>query len=155
MSFSRASRIISTSSPYPMPVSSRFARNVPSISPTVGKFCTPENPIDFNVSRKWSKLQNGSVPLTPAITGVRRSEEHTSELQSRGHLVCRLLLENKKRLVNGHVLACRDALALLHDEHTIHPQERVSVRELLEALGNIERRRQPSGTCTDCFSMYL
>src|SRR5437660_3161509 len=29
---------------------------------------------------------------------VVRSEEHTSELQSRGHLVCRLLLENKKRL---------------------------------------------------------
>src|SRR5690625_6640183 len=27
----------------------------------------------------------------------KRSEEHTSELQSRGHLVCRLLLENKKR----------------------------------------------------------
>src|SRR5690625_6251266 len=26
---------------------------------------------------------------------LRRSEEHTSELQSRGHLVCRLLLENK------------------------------------------------------------
>src|SRR5690625_5670320 len=28
-----------------------------------------------------------------------RSEEHTSELQSRGHLVCRLLLEKKKRRV--------------------------------------------------------
>src|SRR5437660_12616105 len=27
---------------------------------------------------------------------VPRSEEHTSELQSRGHLVCRLLLEKKK-----------------------------------------------------------
>src|SRR5439155_24275891 len=27
---------------------------------------------------------------------ARRSEEHTSELQSRGHLVCRLLLEKKK-----------------------------------------------------------
>src|SRR5690625_6229242 len=27
-----------------------------------------------------------------------RSEEHTSELQSRGHLVCRLLLEKKKSL---------------------------------------------------------
>src|SRR5439155_25392710 len=27
---------------------------------------------------------------------TRRSEEHTSELQSRGHLVCRLLLEKKK-----------------------------------------------------------
>src|SRR5439155_24405383 len=32
------------------------------------------------------------------ITGRRiRSEEHTSELQSRGHLVCRLLLEKKKK----------------------------------------------------------
>src|SRR5690625_4850121 len=29
--------------------------------------------------------------------GGRRSEEHTSELQSRGHLVCRLLLEKKKK----------------------------------------------------------
>src|SRR5690625_5718018 len=29
------------------------------------------------------------------LTGYR-SEEHTSELQSRGHLVCRLLLEKKK-----------------------------------------------------------
>src|SRR5690625_6585451 len=28
---------------------------------------------------------------------TERSEEHTSELQSRGHLVCRLLLEKKKR----------------------------------------------------------
>src|SRR5439155_4895713 len=30
-----------------------------------------------------------------------RSEEHTSELQSRGHLVCRLLLEKKKKLEYG------------------------------------------------------
>src|SRR5690625_6697579 len=30
-------------------------------------------------------------------TPEARSEEHTSELQSRGHLVCRLLLEKKKR----------------------------------------------------------
>src|SRR5690625_6677973 len=29
-------------------------------------------------------------------TDEKRSEEHTSELQSRGHLVCRLLLEKKK-----------------------------------------------------------
>src|SRR5439155_2829803 len=29
--------------------------------------------------------------------GKTRSEEHTSELQSRGHLVCRLLLEKKKK----------------------------------------------------------
>src|SRR5215510_12701783 len=30
---------------------------------------------------------------------VLRSEEHTSELQSRGHLVCRLLLEKKKKKI--------------------------------------------------------
>src|SRR5437870_8110814 len=33
---------------------------------------------------------------TTTITNSR-SEEHTSELQSRGHLVCRLLLEKKKK----------------------------------------------------------
>src|SRR5437660_2880314 len=31
----------------------------------------------------------------------KRSEEHTSELQSRGHLVCRLLLEKKKKKKNN------------------------------------------------------
>src|SRR5690625_2807363 len=33
-------------------------------------------------------------------TAAMRSEEHTSELQSRGHLVCRLLLEKKKTRIN-------------------------------------------------------
>src|SRR2546429_5550670 len=33
----------------------------------------------------------------PKEAAVKRSEEHTSELQSRLHLVCRLLLEKKKR----------------------------------------------------------
>src|SRR5439155_4077298 len=37
------------------------------------------------------------VPEHPRlIAAATRSEEHTSELQSRGHLVCRLLLEKKK-----------------------------------------------------------
>src|SRR5690625_7522074 len=34
-----------------------------------------------------------------AAVPKERSEEHTSELQSRGHLVCRLLLEKKKKNV--------------------------------------------------------
>src|SRR2546429_1576348 len=34
----------------------------------------------------------------------RRSEEHTSELQSRLHLVCRLLLEKKKKENNSEVI---------------------------------------------------
>src|SRR2546422_8292227 len=40
---------------------------------------------------------------TPAATiSVARSEEHTSELQSRLHLVCRLLLEKKKKKPPPH-----------------------------------------------------
>src|SRR5690625_6753728 len=52
-------------------------------------------------------LQQQTVPRTvknPPEIGSdretrpeRRSEEHTSELQSRGHLVCRLLLEKKNK----------------------------------------------------------
>src|SRR3989442_4659640 len=34
----------------------------------------------------------------------KRSEEHTSELQSRPHLVCRLLLEKKKKNVSGTLM---------------------------------------------------
>src|SRR2546422_5238357 len=45
-------------------------------------------------------------PLGARVRGARgrgRSEEHTSELQSRLHLVCRLLLEKKKKSLNyGH-----------------------------------------------------
>src|SRR3712207_8068602 len=33
---------------------------------------------------------------------LNRSEEHTSELQSRQYLVCRLLLEKKKKILNYH-----------------------------------------------------
>src|SRR3712207_6880982 len=36
-----------------------------------------------------------------------RSEEHTSELQSRQYLVCRLLLEKTKELHSRHPLVCR------------------------------------------------
>src|SRR2546429_3789405 len=36
-----------------------------------------------------------STPSDSAAPDMRRSEEHTSELQSRLHLVCRLLLEKK------------------------------------------------------------
>src|SRR3712207_8061080 len=46
-----------------------------------------------------------SAEVTPTVTALRRraserSEEHTSELQSRQYLVCRLLLEKKKKSVS-------------------------------------------------------
>src|SRR5207253_3849863 len=45
-------------------------------------------------------IDGARAPCHRADTRVTRSEEHTSELQSRGHLVCRLLLEKKKRQLN-------------------------------------------------------
>src|SRR5205809_1934654 len=44
-------------------------------------------------SSRRSRLRRRPCPAF----GIRRSEEHTSELQSRLHLVCRLLLEKKKK----------------------------------------------------------
>src|SRR2546422_5074589 len=44
---------------------------------------------------KPAKLETGLVVQVPPF--ISRSEEHTSELQSRLHLVCRLLLEKKKK----------------------------------------------------------
>src|SRR5439155_20208226 len=44
--------------------------------------------------RRTDRRRAASSRLKPRLGA--RSEEHTSELQSRGHLVCRLLLEKKK-----------------------------------------------------------
>src|SRR5207253_10691517 len=59
----------------------------------------------------WTQLTNfNDSAETPTLSrdgkrwGFRpnhRSEEHTSELQSRGHLVCRLLLEKKKKVADN------------------------------------------------------
>src|SRR2546422_6391257 len=67
------------------------------------------------------------VPLecrTPDQIQVLRSEEHTSELQSRLHLVCRLLLEKKKqkRLNSGDMrIANRSNTAQSSSDRTVNP----------------------------------
>src|SRR5207253_4670570 len=50
-------------------------------------------------ARRRTAERHAESPPRGAPDAARgsRSEEHTSELQSRGHLVCRLLLEKKKR----------------------------------------------------------
>src|SRR3712207_7470451 len=47
----------------------------------------------LHVGYSWALLS-----LAVALVALRRSEEHTSELQSRQYLVCRLLLEKKKHI---------------------------------------------------------
>src|SRR5690625_5745714 len=48
----------------------------------------------MEVKVEGATTQTDAVKVAKSIVGSR-SEEHTSELQSRGHLVCRLLLEKK------------------------------------------------------------
>src|SRR2546430_10522919 len=78
--------------------------------------------------RSRGPFQRPSVPLRfvptsgriPAPDSAVRSEEHTSELQSQSNLVCRLLLEKKKK--NG-----RPALP---DEPDVSAVSRTTVAEL-------------------------
>src|SRR3712207_7658635 len=59
---------------------------------------SPAMPV-YRVPRAFSRtLLLLLLPGIPALA-ERRSEEHTSELQSRQYLVCRLLLEKKKTLL--------------------------------------------------------
>src|SRR5438105_12172881 len=51
-------------------------------------------------SDSWPRPATVHAPAREACGGVARSEEHTSELQSRVDLVCRLLLEKKKKEKN-------------------------------------------------------
>src|SRR5436305_10859591 len=58
-----------------------------------------KSPPPSNPSSSSPQAKPTSSRLIRRRRGFRpRSEEHTSELQSRPHLVCRLLLEKKKRL---------------------------------------------------------
>src|SRR5690554_7668379 len=62
-------------------------------------FPIPQNGLEV-IWNHITRYRGGSVQrnvgqVTPTAGG--RSEEHTSELQSRPHLVCRLLLEKKKK----------------------------------------------------------
>src|SRR3712207_9225584 len=69
---------------------------------------TPAPLLESYAAGRWFTATDEGTPLADAVTGetvarvssagldVARSEEHTSELQSRQYLVCRLLLEKKK-----------------------------------------------------------
>src|SRR5688572_32700495 len=47
--------------------------------------------------RSTTSRSSAAVPAWTAAEDLDRSEEHTSELQSQSNLVCRLLLEKKKK----------------------------------------------------------
>src|SRR6266498_5684341 len=57
----------------------------------------------------------------PKPSRRQRSEEHTSELQSRPHLVCRLLLEKKKNKTRRHIKTKKKTTTKTHKQpHHTH-----------------------------------
>src|SRR5690554_7145605 len=56
------------------------------------------------------------------LEATMRSEEHTSELQSRPHLVCRLLLEKKNNKIKRELAACHSLRPQLALRHPVDPR---------------------------------
>src|SRR5690242_21301991 len=63
----------------------------------------------YSLARSAFLVWNAAIKMTPnpicfrAAPSVERSEEHTSELQSHVNLVCRLLLEKKKKDIESRL----------------------------------------------------
>src|SRR2546422_6047050 len=85
-----------------LPLLPLYALRLHAVPATIG-FLTASFPVaQLASSPIWGRVSDryGRRPvLLVGLAGsaVARSEEHTSELQSRLHLVCRLLLEKKKK----------------------------------------------------------
>src|SRR5256885_12420495 len=63
----------------------------------------PDRPHGTPSNRRWVQREHLEFPWAPHKP-QNRSEEHTSELQSPCNLVCRLLLEKKKKTSTRHML---------------------------------------------------
>src|SRR5689334_24343423 len=73
----------------------RFVRSTPSCVAACVTFQRTDSSTRRMVSA--SRRSSSSRRLAGGSASASRSEEHTSELQSQFHLVCRLLLEKKKK----------------------------------------------------------
>src|SRR5690625_6299425 len=84
-------------------ISTKIARQIIPNTKTNPIYCNlirPTNNIIKQVANNIMAEERSAGAISIVITRIgksngTRSEEHTSELQSRGHLVCRLLLEKK------------------------------------------------------------
>src|SRR5258708_12858344 len=72
------------------------------------------------VTRSFVRMLSFRATGIPCKVPRRRSEEHTSELQSPDHLVCRLLLE-KKNTQHSHPYPPHSISMSLSIHHTNHP----------------------------------
>src|SRR6202043_669834 len=93
-------------------------------------------------------------PLAPRLRpphGALRSEEHTSELQSRPHLVCRLLLETKK---STRTVSTTEPPASLPSTRLL-PPGRAWARAFLPRLPRTPRIRPGYASIRVCFFLMF
>src|SRR5690625_6749320 len=77
--------------------SEQYAGNVLQFFPTSEGYVKATRLENSQTEFRFNYIYNHTDHLgNVRVSYTLRSEEHTSELQSRGHLVCRLLLEKKK-----------------------------------------------------------
>src|SRR5205823_7315156 len=79
----------------------------------------PICPFISSMRRRLLPSSGASLRRMPRLiraSGSRRSEEHTSELQSLAYLVCRLLLEKKKKIIFINIITSKEYL-----QHSIMP----------------------------------
>src|SRR2546430_11390523 len=92
----------STLFPYTTLFRSAFHRRALEIALLVGAPAAVLQPISGDFSaRHIAGHQPVKLAAAEALFHTRRSEEHTSELQSQSNLVCRLLLEKKKAITHS------------------------------------------------------
>src|SRR5258705_3234856 len=79
---------------------------------------TPARASPWKDRRSRDRLRRDEGNACPCGRAFPRSEEHTSELQSLRHLVCRLLLEKKKNITDRHQYI-RHSFVGSHDDYSI------------------------------------
>src|SRR5438046_6714227 len=89
-----------------------------TLFPYTTLFRSPRRPSRSTPTTRARSVARGRRPRARA----RRSEEHTSELQSLTNLVCRLLLEKKK-----NILSQQDGEKHDHAEHDEYAQDRRNI----------------------------
>src|SRR5947199_3824178 len=107
-------------------------QKVTNCTPAELQAATNERPWGLN-NPTWQLFAYGKVNdiLPQGINSPYRSEEHTSELQSLRHLVCRLLLEKKKKAT------IRPAIHLDVSVGTNVPMSQTHPGTLARALSNV------------------
>src|SRR2546429_1069402 len=99
-------------------------------------------------SARSSKIKTLAWRYLPAIS-MLRSEEHTSELQSRLHLVCRLLLEKKKHAYVTPLLVARVEKDRRQSDENCDQCADQSTQQAQQYRGiGVDRHRPPTRPCT-------